>query len=200
MADKMRYPTVYFGRSRKMGNFVIKNPSRRRFLRTAPGAAAAGLALTDALQFAARAAGQSAAPAGPVTFQLFTAQSIQEDIKALQAKPGNNNLVDAKTMPCTVVLTTEAAKSAKEFEWHEGRDHVLQILEGSTVYEVGGTPKDGRNVKPGEWLAPASEGAATLALKKGDMLVIPRGTPHKRSTAESVTFLLISPMGTAKPQ
>jgi mannose-6-phosphate isomerase-like protein (cupin superfamily) len=183
-----------------MGNFAIKNPSRRRFLRTAPGAAAAGLALTDALQFAARAAGQSAAPAGPVTFQLFTAQSIQEDIKALQAKPGNNNLVDAKTMPCTVVLTTEAAKSAKEFEWHEGRDHVLQILEGSTVYEVGGTPKDGRNVKPGEWLAPASEGAATLALKKGDMLVIPRGTPHKRSTAESVTFLLISPMGTAKPQ
>jgi uncharacterized protein YjlB len=90
------------------------------------------------------------------------------------------------------------AKSAKEFEWHEGRDHLLQILDGSTVYEVGGTPKDGRNTKPGEWLAPAAVGAATLTLKKGDMLVIPRGTLHRRSTAESVTFLLISPMGTAK--
>ncbi len=98
-----------------------------------------------------------------------------------------------------MVLTTETAKSAKEFEWHEGRDHVLQIMDGATVYEVGGTPKDGRNTKPGEWLAPGSDGAATLTLKKGDMLVIPRGTPHKRSTAESVTFLLISPMGTAKP-
>jgi uncharacterized protein YjlB len=97
-----------------------------------------------------------------------------------------------------MVLTTETAKSAKEFEWHEGRDHVLQIIDGATVYEVGGAPKDGRNTKPGEWLAPVSEGAATLSLKKGDMLVIPRGTPHKRSTAESVTFLLISPMGTAK--
>jgi mannose-6-phosphate isomerase-like protein (cupin superfamily) len=181
-----------------MGNFAITNPSRRNFLRTAPVAAAAGFALTDAALFAADAAGQSAVPAVPAGFQLFTAQSIQEDIKALQAKPGNNNLVDATTMPCTVVLTTETAKNAKEFEWHEGRDHIVQILDGSTVYGVGGTPKDGRNTKPGEWLAPVSEGATTLTLKKGDVLVIPRGTPHKRSTAESVTFMLISPMGTVK--
>jgi|ERR1035441_3322280 quercetin dioxygenase-like cupin family protein len=181
-----------------MENLAMKNSSRRSFLRTAPIAAAAGLALTDALLLASQAGGQSAAPAGPATFQLFTAQAIQDDIKALQAG-GINNLVDARTMPCPVVLTTEVAKSAKEFEWHEGRDHLLQILEGSTVYEVGGTPKDGRNTKPGEWLAPAAVGATTLTLKKGDMLVIPRGTLHKRSTADSVTFLLISPMGTAKP-
>jgi hypothetical protein len=75
---------------------------------------------------------------------------------------------------------------------------VVQILDGSTVYEVGGTPKDGRNTKPGEWLAPGSDGATAITLKKGDMLVIPRGTPHKRSTAESVTLMLISPMGTVK--
>jgi mannose-6-phosphate isomerase-like protein (cupin superfamily) len=179
-------------------NFAIKNPSRRNFLRTAPVAAAAGFALTDAALFASPAAGQNAIPAVPVSFQLFTAQSLQEDIKALQAKPGNNNLVDATTMPCTVVLTTETTKSAKEFEWHEGRDHVLQILDGSTVYEVGGIPRNGRTTKPGEWLAPVSEGATTMTLKKGDMLVIPRGTPHKRSTTENVTLILISPMGNAK--
>jgi len=175
----------------------MKNSSRRNFLRTAPVAAAAGIALTDASLFASQAPGPGAVPAGPAAFQLITAQSIQDDIKALQAG-GNNSLVDAKTMPCPVVLTTEVAKSAKEFEWHEGRDHLLQILDGSTVYEVGGTPKDGRNTKPGEWLAPAAVGATTLTLKKGDMLVIPRGTLHRRSTAESVTFLLISPMGIAR--
>ena len=53
-----------------------------------------------------------------------------------------------------VVITTETAKSAAEFEWHEGRDHLVQMMEGTTLYEVGGTPKNGRNVKPGEWLAP----------------------------------------------
>jgi mannose-6-phosphate isomerase-like protein (cupin superfamily) len=35
-------------------------------------------------------------------------------------------------------------------------------------------------------------------LKKGDMLIIPRGTPHKRSTAGTVTLTLVSPMGSAK--
>ncbi len=59
-----------------------------------------------------------------------------------------------------------------------------------------GTPKNAHSPKPGEWLAPESEGATTITLNKGDMLVIPRGTPHKRSTAGIVTFTLISPQGT----
>jgi mannose-6-phosphate isomerase-like protein (cupin superfamily) len=176
----------------------MKNLSRRTFLETAPVAAVAGLALVDATMYAAPAAGQTATPVGPASFQLFTAETMQDDIKALGAKPGNNNLVDGTSTPFSVILTVEKAKTAKEFEWHEGRDHVLQIIEGSTVLEVGGTPKGGHSKGPGEWLAPASEGAARIAMKKGDMLVIPRGTPHKRVTADSVTLLLISPMGTVK--
>jgi quercetin dioxygenase-like cupin family protein len=178
-----------------MHNDPINNPTRRSFLRTAPAAAAAGFALADASLLAASASAQAPADSGAPTFQLFTAQQIQADMKALQESPGNNNLIQWKNF--TVVLTTEVAKNGKEFEWHEGRDHIFQILEGSTVYEVGGTPKNGRNTKPGEWLAPESEGATTYTLHKGDMLVIPRGTPHRRSTAGSVTFTLISPQGTA---
>jgi quercetin dioxygenase-like cupin family protein len=179
-----------------MDNLAVKNPGRRKFLRTAPVAAAAGLTLADALLFASHAAGQSAAPAASAGFQLFSAERIQDGMKALQAKPGTDNLFGSKEF--TVALTTETAKSAKEYEWHEYRDHVLLILDGSTVYEVGGTPKNGRNTKPGEWLAPDAEGATNLVLKKGDVLVIPRGTLHRRSTAKSVTFFLISPMGTVK--
>jgi len=118
-------------------------------------------------------------------------------MKALQAKPGNDNLYEPKALPLTIVLTTEEKKSAKEFEYHEGRDHIFLIVEGATKYELGGTPKDARKTKPGEWLAPASEGATSLTLKKGDMLVIPRGTPHKRSTEGNVTFTLISTTGSA---
>jgi len=165
-----------------------KNASRRNFLRTAPAAAAAGLALTDRRLFAA-----TTPP--PEAFQLFTAAQLADDAKALQAKPGNNNLVDIKT--ATVVMTTEVAHSAKEFEWHEGRDHIVQILDGSTLYELGGTPTGthGNNNKPGEYLAPGSDGVTKLVLKKGDMLTIPRGTPHRRSTEGSVTFILISSQG-----
>ncbi len=175
-----------------MENITLKTPSRRAFMRTAPAAVTAGLALTEALLFVNRAAAQSAVAAAG-TFRLFNAQTIQDDIKVLEAKPGTNLLVAEKNF--TVMLIIEKAASAKEFEWHEGRDHFLQVLDGTTVYEVGGTPKDGRNVKPGEWLAPTSDGATALTLNAGDMLVIPRGTPHKRSTMGSVRLLLTSPMG-----
>jgi quercetin dioxygenase-like cupin family protein len=177
-----------------MDHSGIEDCGRRNFLRAVPAAAAAGLALTDAVLPCARVAAQEAPRAGGPSFQLFTAESIQRDCDALGAHPGNNNLVDDRTF--TVVLTTEEQKRGKEFEWHEGRDHIFHILDGSTVYELGGTPKNARNTGPGEWLAPESEGATTDTLHKGDMLIIRRGTPHRRITSERVTFLLISPQGT----
>jgi len=177
-----------------MSNVELKNPARREFLRTVPVGAAAGFTIANASLFASVAAAQAQpAPAG-ASFQLFTAQQIQDDEKALQASPGDNNLVQEKTFK--VVLTVEKDKAAKEFEWHEARDHVFLILDGETVYEVGGTPKGAHSIGPGEWHAPEAEGATTLTLKKGDMLVIPRGTLHKRSTAGTVTLYLISPQGT----
>src|ERR1035438_6000384 len=158
---------IYCSERNQMENLALKNSSRRNFLRTAPVAAAAGLTLADAALFATAAAAQNAAPASLAGFQLFPAQRIADGIKALQAKPGNDSLFGSKEF--TVVLTTETAKSATEFEWHEFRDHILLILDGSTVYEVGGNTKNGRNTKPGEWLAPPAGGGTTPTPKKGDM-------------------------------
>lgn len=170
----------------------VEDPGRRWFLRSAPVAAAAGFALADASLFSTSASAQGAAAP---SFQLFSAATLGDDIKALDAAPGNNNLINDKTF--VMMLTTEKAKSAPEFEWHEGRDHVFHIIDGSTVYELGGTPKGAHNTKPGEWLAPESDGATTVTLNKGDLLVVRRGTPHRRKTADSVTLLLVSPQGTA---
>jgi quercetin dioxygenase-like cupin family protein len=171
------------------------NLGRREFLRSVPAGAAVGLAIANTPLFARANAQAGAAQAqsagGGASFQLFTAQEIADDTKTLEAVPGDNNLVVGKNF--RLVLTVEKAKSAKEFEWHEGRDHILLVLDGETVYQVGGTPKGAHSMGPGEWHAPESEGSTTLTLKKGDMLVIPRGTLHKRSTTASVTFYLISP-------
>lgn len=169
-----------------------QNPSRRSFILTAPFAAAASLALADTLLTAAPANAQSA-PAG---VKLFTSEALDTEFKALHAAPANKTIVNDKNF--VVLLTVETAKSAKEFEYHEGRDHVFYVLDGSTTYAIGGTPKGSHSTGPGEWLAPESEGAATMKLSKGDMLVIPRGTPHKRMTEGTVTMLLVSPMGASK--
>lgn len=139
---------------------------------------------------------QAQATPHPEPFQVFSNEKLEASRKTLNAAPGNDNLFKGSA-GLTMVMTVEEKKAAKEFEWHEGRDHILQVLEGSTVYELGGTPKDGRNVKPGEWLAPTADGASRVELKKGDVLVIPRGTLHKRTTADKVTFYLISSEGIA---
>lgn len=169
--------------------------TRRSFLTAAPFAAVAGLALADAL-FVTDAQAQDLAAGHGESFQVFKAQELAADASKLEATPGNNNLATCKNF--SLVMTSETAKSAKEFEWHEGRDHLLIVVEGETVYELGGTPKGTHKVREGEWLAPESEGATKVTLQKGDILTIPRGTLHKRSTTGSVTFLLISPAGTVK--
>ncbi len=168
----------------------MKNPDRRKFLLAAP--AAAGLALAEGAMFSpAIASAQAATPASADPFTLIPAATVQDDLKQLAAIPGNKPLYHDKNL--TFVLTTEKAAAAKEFEWHEHRDHIFHILDGSAIYELGGTPQSQHSPRPGEWLAPASEGAKIVPLARGDMLVIPRGTPHRRKTPESVTFALISP-------
>ncbi len=165
---------------------------RRWFLVSA--SAAAGLSIACETFNVPRAAAQAASNSPLSKFQSFTATGLHDDIAHLEANPGTNTLVNDITF--TVALTVEKNKAAQEFEWHEVRDHVFQILDGSTVIEVGGTPKNARSTKPGEWLAPESEDAVKLTLNKGDMLVIPRGVPHRRTTIGTVTLMLISPQGT----
>ena len=125
-------------------------------------------------------------------FQLVTAERIKTALMALDVKPGNDNIFGTKILPFTMALTVEKHKIDKQFEYHEDRDHLFQILDGSTTYEVGGTPQGGHSEQPGQWHSPTSVGASSITLRKGDMLLIPRGMPHKRSTEQSVTFMLIS--------
>jgi len=177
-------------------NFAMANEqTRRNFLRTAPLAAAIALPLTDTLLHASPLlSGQPPADetAPPAPFQIFPAQTIASMVATLEAAPGNKDIVTAKPLAVSMTVTAEEKKSAKEFEFHQHRDHVFQILDGTTIYEIGGKPKNARQTKPGEWLAPESEGAQTITLNKGDMLMVPRMTPHKRSTEGKVSLLLIN--------
>jgi mannose-6-phosphate isomerase-like protein (cupin superfamily) len=178
---------------------MAKNTSRRTFLRTAPIAAAAGFTLTDSLMALAQAAPGADVNAAAQPVKLWTAKELAEDMTALDAKPGDNRLYASNAIPVQIILTTEKHKSAAEFEFHEGRDHIVQIIDGSTLYEVGGSPT-GTKVMPGtgEWHATGSTGSKSILMVKGDMLLIPRGTLHKRSTEDSVTFMLISNPAPAK--
>jgi mannose-6-phosphate isomerase-like protein (cupin superfamily) len=169
--------------------------SRRNFLRSAPlAAAAASLSLPEVLQAQSTPAGT----ATPLPIKVVTAAELAQREGELKAKPGNFDFSPNPALPFTCVMTVETDKAGKEFEWHEGRDHIFQIVEGETTYELGGTPEGAHMTKPGEWLAPKMNGATTVTLKKGDVLMVPRNTAHKRTTKGSVTFYLFSVEGPLK--
>jgi len=125
---------------------------------------------------------------------VHSAEEIEDDIRALLVKPGSKKLYGDVNF--AIDLTVEKNTAAEEFEWHEYRDHIIHILDGETDYELGGTPQGAYSPRDGEGLAPSSEGATKVTLKKNAILIIRRGTPHRRTTPRSVTFTLTGPVST----
>jgi mannose-6-phosphate isomerase-like protein (cupin superfamily) len=173
---------------------MAKAHTRRDFLSAASLAAAVALPQRFSLLHASSLT-TSELPAETgvhSTFKLFTEQAIESLVKDLQAAPGSKDIVSATDQVISITVTVEEKKTATEFEFHEFRDHVFQVIEGTTRYELGGSPRNSRQTKPGEWLAPDSEAFTSITLRRGDILTISRMTPHRRITETRVTLLLIS--------
>lgn len=65
-----------------------------------------------------------------------------------------------------------------QVEVHEKTTDILFVVEGEAVYVTGGKMIDGKQTRPGEWLGASIEGGVEHHLKKGDVIVVPAGTPH----------------------
>jgi mannose-6-phosphate isomerase-like protein (cupin superfamily) len=63
-------------------------------------------------------------------------------------------------------------------EIHEKETDIFYIMDGSATIIVGGTPVEPRQTRPGQMIAKDIQNGQTYNLKKGDVLVIPAGTPH----------------------
>ena len=56
---------------------------------------------------------------------------------------------------------------------------------------LGGKLENPREATPGEWKSKTIVGGQTFTIKKGDLIVVPRGTPHQRINSKGKTFSLI---------
>jgi mannose-6-phosphate isomerase-like protein (cupin superfamily) len=132
-------------------------------------------------------------PARPaVPYSLRSAQAMGDLIRSLQAEPRTADILRANKLPYTVSVVSERAAAAAEFETHDTRDHIVLVLEGTTHFDLGGEAEQPRQVGPGDWRAATAKGTESVTLGKGDLLTIPRGTVHRRTTKESVVMLMIS--------
>jgi beta-galactosidase beta subunit len=69
---------------------------------------------------------------------------------------------------------------------------IIYMLEGTTTFVTGGTLVRGRSTERDEIRGTAIEGGETRTLSKGDVIVVPKGTPHWfRSISGPVLYYVV---------
>jgi glc operon protein GlcG len=69
-------------------------------------------------------------------------------------------------------------EQAGEVEVHVKDTDIIYMLEGTTTFVTGGTMVGGRTVAPDEIRGSSAQGGESRTLTKGDVIVVPKGTPH----------------------
>lgn len=123
---------------------------------------------------------------------VMSSQSLNDLNQKLQ--PGNKaeELIDSAGMQLRVAVQRETNKTGAAAEVHDASDDVYYVLEGGATLVLGGRLESPQEVEPGEWRSPRIIEGKTHEIRKGDLVVVPRGTPHQRSTAnKEFTMILI---------
>lgn len=69
-------------------------------------------------------------------------------------------------------------ETAGQVEVHERDTDIIYVLEGSSTFVTGGKIVEPRITGPDEVRGSSIEGGATRRIEKGDVIVVPAGTPH----------------------
>jgi mannose-6-phosphate isomerase-like protein (cupin superfamily) len=67
---------------------------------------------------------------------------------------------------------------AGQAEVHDKETDVIYIVDGTATFVTGGTMIGGKDTRPGQHLGTNIEGGEAHELSKGDVVVVPAGTPH----------------------
>ena len=67
---------------------------------------------------------------------------------------------------------------AGQAEVHVKDTDIIYVLDGTTTFVTGGTVVDGKTTAPDEIRGAAVQGGDTRRLGKGDVIIVPNGTPH----------------------
>ena len=124
------------------------------------------------------------APSSPIRpFVVLTAQSVADVGRKLHPETNKGHeLIGGEGMELRVAVQHENNLAPAAAEIHDESDDVYYVLEGTATLTLGGKLESPKEVEPGEWRGPRIEGGQNFDVKKGDLIVVPRGTPHMRST------------------
>ncbi|MGH7783266.1 MAG: cupin domain-containing protein [Candidatus Binatia bacterium] len=125
-------------------------------------------------------------------FLVKTKQSIDELEKKLSTDNKVEEMIGGPGMETRVSLQHDKSRVGADAELHDASDDVYYVLKGEATLVLGGKLENPREASPGEWKSKTIIGGQTIVVKEGDLIVVPRGTPHQRSvTGKGFSMILI---------
>ncbi len=135
---------------------------------------------------------QTRQPSKPIRdYIVKTNQEVSAIEKAIGKENKVTELIGGEGMQLRVAVQHDEKKDAADAEVHDASDDVFYVLEGSAELTLGGSLDNPREASLGEWKSSKINGGKTFTITKGDLIVVPRGTPHQRINTKGKTFSLI---------
>lgn len=135
-------------------------------------------------------------------YVVKTKQQVSDITKEIAAKDGNQNLdiVAASGIQMRVAVFHDDKRENDLHEVHDGSDDIYYVLDGNATLMLGGSLVEPNQTAPGEWRAKSATGGTKVDIKKGDLIVVPRGTPHQRTvTGKGFSMILIKVFAANQP-
>ena len=120
------------------------------------------------------------AKAGAAAFSTMMTMQSSAAVTHLPAKQVTQAFVKGKPLVRGMNYKIDASHRDEPgvVEVHTRETDVIYVLEGTATLVTGGTVVDAKSIEPEEIRGGKSEGGETRIVSKGDVIVIPNGTPH----------------------
>ena len=150
------------------------------------------LIFAAALILTAAAHAQTRQPSTAIRpYIVKTKQSVAELEKTLSVDNKVEDLTGGAGTQRRVAVQHDKLRENADAEVHDDSDDVYYVLEGSARLTLGGTLDAPREANRGEWKSKTINGGTAFDIKKGDLIVVPRGTPHQRNSIKGKQFSMI---------
>ena len=161
------------------------------------------LALTICLMAGVLSTAQDRRPSTATKpFVVKSKQHIADIYAGLAKQDGNKqfDLVAAQGTQMRVAVFHDEKRENDLFEVHDASDDIYYVLDGEATLMLGGSLIEPNEISNGEWRAKSSTGGQEIRIRKGDVIVVPRGTPHQRTvTGKGFSMILIKVFAEQQP-
>lgn len=135
-------------------------------------------------------------------FIVKSRQQVSDITKTLECQSGNKNedVAAAAGSEMRVAVFHDERRVDDLIEVHDLSDDVYYVLDGTATLMLGGSLVDPNEISPGEWRSKTLINGQKVEIRKGDLIVVPRGTPHQRTvTGKGFSMILIKIFADPQP-